>query len=202
MTKMKFCGLSRPCDIEAANGLRPDYIGFVFAPKSRRYITYEKAAELKSLLSPEIQAVGVFVNEHPQNVVKMLQNGIIDMAQLHGDENEDYIAYLRLFTDKPVIRAFRVETADDMKTAEQSTADYILLDSGAGTGRVFDWGLVKNIGRPYFLAGGLDARNAAEAVKALHPFAVDVSSGIETNGKKDKIKMAAFAAAVRKEGRL
>ena len=199
MTKMKLCGLSRSCDIEAANELKPDYIGFVFAPKSKRYVTYEKAAELKSLLSPEIRAVGVFVNEHPQNVVKLLQNGIIDIAQLHGDENEDYIAHLRLFTDKPIIKAFRMETENGIKTAEQSTADYILLDSGAGTGTVFDWGLVKSIRRLYFLAGGLDARNVADAVKALHPFAVDVSSGIETDGAKDKIKMAAFVAAVRKE---
>lgn len=202
MTKIKLCGLSRLCDIEAANGLKPDYIGFVFASKSKRYVTYEKATELKSRLSPEIQAVGVFVNEHPQDVAKLLQNGIIDIAQLHGDEDEDYITQLRLLTDKPIIKAFRIETANDIKTAKQSTADYILLDSGAGTGTVFDWGLVKSIRRPYFLAGGLDARNVADAVKALHPFAVDVSSGIETNGYKDKIKMAAFVAAVRKEERL
>ena len=202
MTKIKLCGLSRLCDIEAANGLKPDYIGFVFASKSKRYVTYEKAAELKSRLSPEIQAVGVFVNEHPQDVAKLLQNGIIDIAQLHGDEDEDYITQLRLLTDKPIIKAFRIETANDIKTAKQSTADYILLDSGAGTGTVFDWGLVKSIRRPYFLAGGLDARNVADAVKALRPFAVDVSSGIETSGVKDKTKMAAFVAAVRKEERL
>lgn len=201
MTKIKLCGLSRPCDIEAANALRPDYIGFVFASKSRRYVTYEKAAELKKWLSPEIQAVGVFVNEHPQNVAKLLQNGIIDMAQLHGDEDEDYITQLRLLTNKPMIRAFRIETAKDIKNAKQSMADYILLDSGAGTGTVFDWNLVKSIRRPYFLAGGLDLDNVTDAVKALHPFAVDVSTGIETDGAKDKIKMAAFVAAVRKEDR-
>ena len=174
MTKIKFCGLSRTCDIENANELKPDYIGFVFAPKSRRYVTYEKAAELKSRLSSEIQAVGVFVNEDPQNIAKLLQDDIIDIAQLHGDEDEDYIAQLRLLTDKKIIKAFRIKTVKDIKIAEQSTADYILLDSGAGTGEVFDWGFVKSIRRPYFLAGGLDARNAASAVKALYPFAVDV----------------------------
>ena len=199
MTNIKLCGLSRPCDIEAANELKPDYIGFVFASKSKRYVTYEKAAELKRRLSPEIRAVGVFVNEYPQNVAKLLESGIIDMAQLHGDEDEAYITQLRLLTDKPIIQAFRIKTAEDIKNAEQSTAEYILLDSGAGTGRVFDWGLVKSIRRPYFLAGGLDAGNAADAVKVLHPFAVDVSSGIETAGVKDKTKMAAFVAAVRKE---
>lgn len=202
MTKIKLCGLSRPCDIEAANELNPDYIGFVFASKSKRYVTYEKATGLKSRLLHEIQAVGVFVNEHPQNVAKLLQNGIIDIAQLHGDEDEDYITQLRMLTNKPIIKAFRIETANDIKNAKQSTADYILLDSGAGTGTVFDWGLVKSIRRPYFLAGGLDARNVTDAVKALHPFAVDVSSGIESDGAKDKIKMAAFVAAVRKEDRL
>mgnify|MGYP004670890373 FL=1 len=201
MTKIKLCGLSRPCDIEAANQLKPDYIGFVFAPKSKRYVTYRKAAELKSRLSPEIKAVGVFVNECPQETVKLLKNGIIDMVQLHGGEAEDDIARLRRLTDRPIIKAFRIETADDIKAANQSTADYILLDSGAGTGTVFDWSLVNSIGRPYFLAGGLDADNVADAVKALRPFAVDVSSGIETDGLKDKAKMAAFIAAVRKEDR-
>lgn len=202
MTKIKLCGLSRPCDIEAANELKPDYIGFVFEPKSKRYVTYEKAMELKSRLSPEIQTVGVFVNEHPQDVAKLLQNGIIDIAQLHGDEDEDYMVQLRLLTSKPIIKAFRIKNANDMKAAQQSTADYILFDSGAGTGTVFDWGLVKSIRRPYFLAGGLDVHNVADAVKELHSFAVDVSSGIETDGVKDKIKMAAFVAAVRKEDRL
>lgn len=199
MTKIKLCGLSRPCDIEAANELKPDYIGFVFAPKSRRYVTYKKAEELKSLLSPDIEAVGVFVNEPPQNVATLLKKGIIDIAQLHGDEDEDYIAELQLLTDKPIIKAFRIKPANDIKIVEQSTADDILLDSGAGTGTVFDWDLLKSIQRPYFLAGGLDARNVASAIKTLHPYAVDVSSGIETAGVKDKTKMAAFVAAVRKE---
>lgn len=202
MTKIKLCGLSRSCDIEAANELKPEYIGFVFASKSKRYVTREKAMVLKSRLSPEIQAVGVFVNEDPKNVAELLHSGIIDLAQLHGDEDEEYISRLRLLTDKPIIKAFRMKTANDIKIAEQSTADYILLDSGAGTGTVFDWDLVKSIRRPYFLAGGLDVGNVAAAIKALHPFAVDVSSGIEANGVKDKTKMAAFAAAVRKEDKV
>ena len=199
MTKIKLCGLSLPCDIEVANELKPDYIGFVFAPKSRRYVTYKKAEELKSLLSPDIEAVGVFVNEPSPNIATLLKKGIIDIAQLHGDEDEDYIAELRLLTDKTIIKAFRIKTANDIKIVEQSTADDILLDSGAGTGTVFDWDLLKSIQRPYFLAGGLDARNVASAIKTLHPYAVDVSSGIETDGVKDKTKMAAFVAAVRKE---
>ena len=199
MTKIKLCGLSRLCDIGAANELKPDYIGFVFAPKSKRYVTPEKAMELKQMLLPEIQSVGVFVNEKPETVVKLLQDGTIDIAQLHGAEDEEYIIQLRQLTDKPIIKAFRIETASDIEKALQSTADYLLLDSGAGTGTVFDWKLIQNIKRPYFLAGGLDADNAAEAVNTLRPYALDVSSGIETSGLKDKSKMAAFVSAVRKE---
>lgn len=202
MTKIKLCGLSRPCDIEAVNGLKPDYIGFVFAPNSRRYVTPRTAAGLKQLLSSEIQTVGVFVNEKPERIAALLHSGVIDMAQLHGDENEDDIRRLKQFTDKPVIKAFRIETARDISGAQQCCADYILLDSGAGTGTVFDWKLLNNICRPYFLAGGLSPDNVADAVKQLHPYAVDVSSGIETDGAKDKTKMAAFVAAVRKEDRL
>lgn len=199
MTKIKLCGLSRPCDIEAANRLKPEYIGFVFLPKSKRYVDYEKARELKSLLSPEIKAVGVFVDESPQRAAELLNDGTIDIAQLHGGEDEDYIGLLRNLTDKPIIKAFRIQSEDDILRAEESSADYILLDSGMGTGTVFNWDLIQNIKRPYFLAGGLDCDNVGEAVGRLRPYAVDVSSGIETNGLKDNQKMAAFVAKVRKE---
>lgn len=202
MTRIKLCGLSRPCDIEAANTLKPEYIGFVFAAKSKRYVTPEKAKELRRLVSPEIKAVGVFVKESPETVAFLLNRGMIDMAQLHGGEDKDYIKQLRKLTDKPIIKAFCVETESDIATAKESTADYILLDSGAGTGTVFDWNLIQSIKRPYFLAGGLDLANVGNAVKQLNPYAVDVSSGIETNGWKDKCKMAEFVAAVRKENRL
>lgn len=201
MTKIKLCGLSRPCDIEAANVLKPEYIGFVFAPKSRRYITPEKAEELKRLLAPDIKAVGVFVNETPETVACLLGNGIINIAQLHGDEDEDYIKWLRKLSDKPIIKAFSIKEEQDILAAEISVADYILLDSGAGTGTEFDWNLIQNIGRPYFLAGGLGPGNVENAVKILKPYAVDVSSGIETNGVKDQCKMAEFFAAVRKGDR-
>lgn len=201
MTKIKLCGLSRPCDMTAANELRPEYIGFVFSKKSKRYVTPQKAKELKSLLHPKIKAVGVFVDENPEAVARLLNDDVIDMAQLHGSEDEDYIRRLRCLTDQPIIKAFCIATLKDMTKAESCTADHVLLDSGAGTGNVFDWNLLRNIKRPYFLAGGLGICNVENAVKLLHPFAVDVSSGIETNGVKDKMKMAAFVAAVRKEDR-
>lgn len=201
MTRIKLCGLSRPCDIAAANTLKPEYIGLVFAPKSKRHVTPEQAAALKRQLSPEIMAVGVFVNETPQTVADLLNSGIIDAAQLHGGEDEAYISSLRRLTAKPLIKAFRIQTEGDIAAAAASSADYILLDSGAGSGEVFDWQLIRNVKRPYFLAGGLDPANVAAALRALHPFAVDVSSGIETDGAKDQTKMAAFVAAVRKEER-
>lgn len=200
MTKIKLCGLTRPCDIAWANELRPDYIGFVFAKKSKRYAAPELAAQLKALLNPEIQAVGVFVNEDVDTVAELLRAGIIDVAQLHGKEDESYIAALRAKTDKPIFKAFRIDSEADVAKANASSADFVLLDSGnGGTGTVFDWQLLQGIARPYFLAGGLHPGNIGEAVKALKPFGVDVSSGIETDGLKDQAKMAQFVQAVRKE---
>jgi phosphoribosylanthranilate isomerase len=198
MTKIKLCGLSRPQDIEAANQLKSDYIGFIFAPKSRRYVPPKQAAELRALLDPEILAVGVFVNEAPETVAALLGCGIIDIAQLHGGEDEDYIAALRARTDKPLVQAFRVDTQEDVQRAQRSSADFVLLDAGTGgTGTCFDWSLIQSLERPYFLAGGLGPENVADAVKTLHPFAVDVSSGIETDGAKDPEKMKDFVRAVR-----
>lgn len=202
MTKIKLCGLSRYYDIEAANELKPEYIGFVFASKSKRYITPEKAGNLKRLLDPCIKAAGVFVNEVPENIAHLLKSGTIDIIQLHGNEDETYIKKMRQFTDRPIIKAFRIQSVSDMEVINGCAADYVLLDSGAGTGTIFDWNLTQSIKRPYFLAGGLGIDNVKTAVNLLHPFAVDVSSGIETNGAKDKTKMAAFVAAVRKEDKL
>lgn len=201
MTRIKLCGLSRHCDIEAANLLKPDYVGFVFAPKSKRCVIPRQAGELKRLLAPGILAVGVFVDEVPETIASLLNAGVIDMAQLHGGEGEADIRRLRSLTDRPIVQAFRIQTAQDVAAAQSTSADYLLVDSGAGTGTMFDWNLVSGLARPYFLAGGLDPGNVAEAVNRLHPFAVDVSSGIESDGRKDPEKMAAFVAAVRKEDR-
>lgn len=201
MTKIKLCGLSRPCDIEAANALRPEYVGFVFAAGSKRRISFERAAQLRRRLSPAIRAVGVFVDETAETVARLLNGGVIDLAQLHGREDETYIRQLKGRTEKPIIQAFRIQAAGDIAAAAQSGADYILLDSGAGSGDLFDWQLLRGIDRPYFLAGGLTCANVRTAVRTLHPFAVDVSSGVETGGLKDHTKMAAFVSAVREEDR-
>ena len=199
MTKIKLCGITRLCDIEAVNELKPEYIGFVFAKKSKRYVAPEAAARLKSELSEEIQAVGVFVDESVEQVAKLLREHVIDIAQLHGSEDDDYIRTLRELTSQPIIKAFRIKEESDLDEIEACSADYVLLDSGAGCGETFEWRLIKNIKRPFFLAGGLDASNANRAVHEIHPYAVDVSSGIETNGFKDKEKMRIFVTAVRKK---
>ena len=196
MTKVKLCGLSRESDIAAVNKLKPDLVGFVFAKKSKRYVSPEQA----ELLAPGILAAGVFVNEPVEAVAELLDRGVIDVAQLHGSEDDDYIARLRALTGKPIFHAFKVKSEADLPAIENCAADLVLLDSGAGTGKTFDWSLVRSVQRPYFLAGGLDPDNVADAIAALHPYGVDVSSGIETDGVKDESKMAEFVAAARKEG--
>ena len=196
--KVKMCGLTRTEDIAAVNECRPDYIGFVFAQKSKRAVTPEQAVVLRRLLDKDIQAVGVFVDEPLSNVAALLYSGVIDIAQLHGQEDDAYIRQLQAETHCPVIKAFRIHTAQEAAKAQNSPADMILLDAGAGDGKTFDWSLIQYVTRPYFLAGGLSPENV-QAAAALHPYALDVSSGIETNGHKDKEKMTAFMNAVRKE---
>ena len=197
MTKIKLCGLRREADIEAANRLGPDYIGFVFAEKSRRYVSPEQAAALKARLDPGILAVGVFADAPAETVAGLLNRGVVDLAQLHGQEDGAYIARLREMTDKPLIQAFRIRSREDAEKAEESPADFILLDAGAGDGKTFAWDLAEGVERLWFLAGGLTPENAAGAAERLRPYALDVSSGIETDGVKDPEKMRRFVAAVR-----
>lgn len=196
-TKIKLCGLTRPCDIEAANLLMPEYVGFVFVQDSRRYISYRQAAVLKKMLHPDIKAVGVFANEDISMVRAILKGGVIDVVQLHGGEEEGYMEQLREMIDVRIIKAFCIGDERDIDRAKTSTADYVLLDSAGGTGRSFDWNLLSKMKRPYFLAGGLYADTVKEAIKRWKPYAVDVSSGIETEGHKDLVKMRAFVEAVR-----
>ena len=196
MTKVKLCGLKREEDIITANELQPDYIGFVFFEKSKRNISKEKAAALKKKLDKNIKAVGVFVDARISFITELYEEGIIDYAQLHGREDDDYIEALK---DKGigVIKAFKVIDESGVLEAENSKADMIMFDAGAGCGKTFDWELLQKVERPYFLAGGLDTENVAEAVRRLKPYAVDVSSGIETDGIKDPNKMILFVSSVR-----
>jgi len=198
MTKIKFCGLKTPDDIFFANEILPEYVGFVFAPKSKRYVTPAQVEKFRGALSEKICVVGVFVNENFQTVAELLNVGIIDAAQLHGNEDDNYIKNLRELTDKPLIKAFRI--SNSIAHYELRIANcFALLDAGAGDGKIFDWTLIKNLRQKYFLAGGLTPENVGDAIKLLKPFAVDVSSGIETDGKKDFKKMATFAEVVRRE---
>lgn len=188
MAKIKICGLFRSCDIDFVNEAMPDYIGFVFA-ESRRRVSPSEAAALRSRLKDGITPVGVFVNAHPEDIRELYGSGVIELAQLHGNEDIAYIQSLRRLCGIPVIKAVPVQKAGDILIWEAFPADYLLLDSGAGgTGRSFDWKLLVEARRPFFLAGGIGPGNIERAL-SLRPYCVDVSSGAETEGKKDPDKI-------------
>ena len=201
MSRIKICGLRRPEDIAAVNEARPDYCGFIVeCPKSRRSIERETLRELVRGLQKEIVPVGVFVNAPKELVAELLEEGTIQMAQLHGQESQEYIRELKKMTEKPLIQAFSVKTREDVERARESAADYILLDQGSGgTGKSFDWSLVGEVGRPYFLAGGLGVENLREAIRLLHPWAVDLSSSLEIDGSKDAGRIRQAVDIVRME---
>lgn len=201
MTKIKVCGLQSMADIHAVNEAGPDFCGFIVEfPKSFRSISREEVKMLSSKLREGILPVGVFVNAPVELPARLLEEGAIALAQLHGQEDEAYIRELRNYTDKPLIKAFSIKTREDIREALQSTADYILLDQGAGgTGKTFDWSLVPEIPRPFFLAGGLSAENLASAIEALHPWAVDLSSSLETDRRKDPAKIMEAVRTVREK---
>lgn len=218
MIKVKFCGLTRHEDIEIANRLKPDYIGFVFYKKSKRFVDKYKAKALKKELDLDIKAVGVFVDEDIELITELVNENIIDIIQLHGKEDEEYIKRLKSLTDAKIIKAFQIkeriktEFYPDKKDAQyekafqnsssdiddelkkkldeinRSSADMVLIDSGQGTGTAFDWKILNRIARPYFLAGGVNTENIKEAAD-IRPYAIDVSSGIETDSVKDEGKM-------------
>jgi phosphoribosylanthranilate isomerase len=206
--QIKICGLFRDEDIDFVNEARPDYAGFVFA-KSPRQVSSALAQFLRFRIADGITPVGVFVNAPIALITELYQNGIISIAQLHGDEDESYISQLkkqsvtsiRLTQGKPiqVIKTI-IYTNIKPKIPLPNSADYILLDSGAGSGKTFDWKKFNVLAtkRPWFLAGGLNIDNIDKAME-LNPFAVDVSSGAETDGVKDRKKILELVAAVRRK---
>lgn len=222
MTCVKFCGITRARDIQSINALHrrypktPLYVGFVFYAPSKRAISASQALQLKGLLAPDISTVGVFVNEQPAAVASLLNSGVINYAQLHGSEDEAYIARLRELTKKPIIQAFCVKQASDIERARTSSASMVLLDAGKGEGARFNWNLLGDtrvaaqedaqddapdnrnnvLQRAYLLAGGLSPENVFLACELCHPFGIDVSSGIETQGTKDPAKMQRFLEEV------
>lgn len=189
-----------------ANRLRPDYIGFVFV-HTRRYVDEETAARLRERLSPDIPAVGVFVREDIEVIRRLCKRGTIQMIQLHGDEDEKYIERVREAVPKvPIIRAIRVRSREQILEEEKLDSDYLLLDTFVkgtygGSGQEFDKGLIPDLAKPYFLAGGLTAENVCGNIAKCRPCAVDVSSAVETEGIKDEIKMKEFIERVRSYGK-
>lgn len=193
--KIKICGLFRAEDIGFVNEALPDYIGFVLNyPKSHRNISLNQAEFLKQQLDARIQAVGVFVDASLDYIEEAARRGIIDTVQLHGNENADYIAELKKRVSLPIIRAVKVD-GREIKTLG---ADFLLLDSGKGTGKTFDHSLIcpEKIPAPFFIAGGITPENISGAAK-FKPFGVDISGGVETDRKKDGEKILAAVKAAR-----
>ncbi|MDR1216705.1 MAG: phosphoribosylanthranilate isomerase [Treponema sp.] len=208
--KIKICGLFREEDIDYANETAPDYVGFVFA-ESKRRVTPTLAGRLRARLSGAILPVGVFVDAPVEEIATLYRAGVFSIAQLHGKEDETFIRRLKTACDAPIIKAFRVsdevflrDTPDsDAFNHIQTAADYVLFDSGAGSGKTFDWRLTRLLQpppRPVFLAGGIGLENISRAVLQA-PFCIDVSSGAETNGVKDREKMAALVKTVHASGK-
>lgn len=197
-TKIKICGIFRPCDAEYVSAAVPDYAGFVFYEKSRRNITPERAWELRRAMPPAIITAGVFVEARKDWIAEIYQENIISVIQLHGSEDDGYIAGLReLLPDAVIWKAFKIRSERDLESAASCTADTVLLDNGCGTGQPFDWSLIKGFPRPYILAGGITPETIPDAVSRFHPYAVDLSSGVESHGLKNRRKIFAAVAAAR-----
>ena len=205
-TSLKVCGITTRTDAEQLISEGIPALGVNFWPKSKRYVTPEAAAEFLPTLKGLILRVGVFVNAEPADVLALLENDIIDVAQFHGDESPEYCAP---FADAglPFIRALGVKNADSLQNITDYRATAILLDAHApgvygGTGDTFDWNLAKRViaenpDLPIMLAGGITSANAAEATEAVHPAALDLASGSESSpGVKDFDKIRAIQAAI------
>lgn len=199
MTKIKICGLTRLEDIDVVNQAKPDYIGFVFA-ESKRQVDFETAKRLKAALSKEIKAVGVFVNQSLEEIITLAKDNIIDIIQLHGDEDEVFIKELKEGVSLLIIKAMRIRQKRDVK---KTSADFALFDTYdknqyGGSGVNFNWELVRGYEGDFFLAGGIQIDNIEEAIKTVKPFCVDISSGVETNGNKDQEKIREIVEKVRR----
>ena len=206
MAKLKICGLTCEADVAAVNEVKPDFAGFVIeVPGRRRSVTPEQVKVLVKGLDKEILSVGVFVNAAPELPISLLRDGTLWAAQLHGDESPDDLAFLRSLTDMPLIKAIRVRSRESLQNLDQYDCDYFLLDAFTkdygGKGKRFDLSLLEGITmpKPFFLAGGLTAGNVAALMTSVHPYGVDVSSAVETDGIKDAKKIHAFIKAVRRK---
>ncbi len=198
MVKIKICGLKRLEDIEIVNKYKPDYIGFVFAD-SKRKVSHDLAYELKMNLDSDIISVGVFVDAPQDEILKLFDEGVIEMAQLHGIESEEYILNLKEKTDNElkIIKAIEMSEDVDLLKYNDSNSDYLLLDSGKGSGKTFDWRLIRSdLKKEFFLAGGLNSSNICEAINEFNPYAIDLSSSLEIDGFKDESKIKEIMEAI------
>lgn len=192
MTKVKICGLSTQGAVEAAVSAGADYIGFVFAP-SKRQVTVEQAAELAKFIPSHIQKVGVFVSPSRAELLEAVDKVGLDLVQVHGRVTDD------LFEDLPCASIQAVQIDGDGHVPN-SQADYLLFDAPvAGSGQTFDWDRLDTteLSQPFFIAGGLNEDNVVEAIQHFTPYAVDVSSGVETDGQKDHEKIRRFIERVK-----
>lgn len=201
LPKIKICGLTHIDDISFVNEARCDYVGFVFA-ESKRRVTFSQAKELKAALSLDIKSVGVFVDSELSFIEELCLSGIIDIVQLHGEEDNEFINHVKTHVGVPVIKSFSVRSKGDIYQAEKSSADMVLFDTFSstkkgGTGNVFNWDLIKDTARPFILAGGLNCDNIKIAFDRVKPFCFDISSGVETNGVKDRNKINEIVKLVR-----
>ena len=181
MVKIKICGLRRLEDIEIVNRYNPDYIGFVFAD-SKRQVSHELASQLKANLSPDIVSVGVFVDADCSEILSLYDDGVIEIAN----------------DGLKIIKAIEMSENEDLSEYDDSAADYLLLDSGKGSGKTFDWRLIRHdLKKEFFLAGGINSDNVIEAVEQFNPFAIDLSSSLETDGYKDENKIKEIMEVIR-----
>ncbi|MFA6320887.1 MAG: phosphoribosylanthranilate isomerase [Candidatus Omnitrophota bacterium] len=204
MTKIKICGITNKVDALAAAELGVDMLGFVFYNKSTRYVGSPEVEDIINELPAKVAKVGVFVNESRENVIRIAEDTLLDTLQFHGDETPEYCSYFK--PKYKVIKAFRLKTKADLKKVNDYDVDYYLFDTYqsdciGGTGKRFDWTMLKDFEllKPVILSGGLDPDNVRYAIKEVAPFAVDVSSGVESApGKKDAKKLKKFVENVRK----
>ena len=222
MAVIKICGLSREEDIAAVNEAGPDYCGFIIDfPKSHRNVTIGQVRALREKLSDAIVPVGVIVDQPVEKAAMLLNEGIVDVIQLHGHEDEIYIKQLRNLLEKSnsvyaqcehnadrkkqIWKAFKIQCCSDLEIAAVSSADAIVLDNGYGTGETIDWSILADAKdlmkeKQIFLAGGLTPDNIEEAVRQLGVWGIDISSGVETDQKKDREKILAAVEAAGRAG--
>lgn len=205
MSKVKICGLQRTQDIEIVNEFMPNYAGFILGSekKFRRQVSASDAEKLSEKLDPQIKSVGVFVDEPIDFICSLCDNDVIDIIQLHGSEDNDYILELSKRVQNPIIKAVHVKNSNQVEQAEKLSCNYLLLDTAykdkaGGGGKKFDWDLIpEKVSKPYFLAGGINAKNAIKAIEKLNPYCIDVSSSVETDGYKDRKKVKEIINLVR-----